>query len=223
MPSSQQLWFKFNNGKEVLWLPVNPEAISVTTTHGFQDVEVSNLGEYTVMGTNRLRSYSFSSFFPSYYDGSYCEHDRFDKPTEIASQIERWMRSGKPIRFIVTGTAINLPVTIRNFEYEERGGDPGTLWYTIELKEYIFVETPKKKDPTKKAAAPKATTKAKRPDSTVKAKTYTVKAGDSLFKIAQRAEVLGDGDKWRDLYTKNKSVIGSNPNKLKPGQKLVIP
>ncbi|MGW0682858.1 NlpC/P60 family protein [Streptomyces sp. NPDC002754] len=51
-------------------------------------------------------------------------------------------------------------------------------------------------------------------------KTYTVKAGDYLSKIAKDQGVRGG---WKALYEANKSVIGSDPNRLKVGQKLVIP
>ncbi len=48
--------------------------------------------------------------------------------------------------------------------------------------------------------------------------TYTVKGGDSLYQIA--AEVLGDGNRWRELYNLNRDVIGANPNLIKPGMTL---
>ena len=54
-----------------------------------------------------------------------------------------------------------------------------------------------------------------------KAKTYVVKAGDSLSKIA--AEHLGDASRWPEIYEKNKDVIGDNPNLIHPGQEYVLP
>lgn len=50
---------------------------------------------------------------------------------------------------------------------------------------------------------------------------YTVTSGDSLFKIAQR--FYGSGLRWPELYAANKSVIGGNPNLIRPGQRLIIP
>lgn len=46
---------------------------------------------------------------------------------------------------------------------------------------------------------------------------YVVKKGDTLSGIASKY-----GISWKDLYNKNKSVIGSNPNKIYPGQVLNI-
>ena len=48
--------------------------------------------------------------------------------------------------------------------------------------------------------------------------TYTVKSGDSLSKIGQH-----HGIAWREIYEANKDVIGDNPDKIFPGQKLRIP
>lgn len=50
---------------------------------------------------------------------------------------------------------------------------------------------------------------------------YTVKSGDNLSLIAKR--MLGNMNRWREIYDLNKSVIGSNPNYLRIGTKLKIP
>jgi len=52
-------------------------------------------------------------------------------------------------------------------------------------------------------------------------RTYTVRSGDSLSKIAKA--LMGDAKKWRQLYEANKDVVGSNPDLIKPGQVLKIP
>ena len=59
-------------------------------------------------------------------------------------------------------------------------------------------------------------------ESEVKADTreYTVKKGDSLWGIAKRE--CGSGHRWKYLYELNKDRI-KNSNKLKPGQKILIP
>lgn len=50
---------------------------------------------------------------------------------------------------------------------------------------------------------------------------YTVRAGDSLFSIAQRA--YGNGAKWPIIYAANRQTIGANPNVLRIGVVLAIP
>lgn len=54
----------------------------------------------------------------------------------------------------------------------------------------------------------------------VSTKEYTVKKGDSLWKIAEKE--LGSGHRWKYLYELNKDRI-KNSNKLKAGQVLIIP
>ncbi len=50
--------------------------------------------------------------------------------------------------------------------------------------------------------------------------TYTVKSGDTLEKIA--AKVYGDSSQWHRIYEANRDTLKS-PNRLYPGQRLVIP
>ena len=50
--------------------------------------------------------------------------------------------------------------------------------------------------------------------------TYTVKAGDTLSKIAK--EHLGDASAYMEIFNANKDQL-SDPDKIKPGQVLKIP
>ncbi|GGN59356.1 peptidase [Streptomyces albiflavescens] len=65
----------------------------------------------------------------------------------------------------------------------------------------------------KTVAAPTAVKKA------AGTKTYAVKAGDSLAKIADEQNVGGG---WKKLYSDNRSVVGSDPSLIRPGLKLTI-
>ena len=51
-------------------------------------------------------------------------------------------------------------------------------------------------------------------------RTYTVKSGDTLSKIAK--EMLGDANAYMDIFNANKDQL-SDPDKIKPGQVLKIP
>jgi nucleoid-associated protein YgaU len=50
--------------------------------------------------------------------------------------------------------------------------------------------------------------------------TYTVEAGDSLWKISEK--FYGDGNQWRRIYEANKSEI-KDPDVIHPGQTFTIP
>ena len=51
-------------------------------------------------------------------------------------------------------------------------------------------------------------------------RTYVVKPGDSLSKIAK--ELYDDAQRWPEIYEANRDKI-DNPNLIHPGQELVIP
>ena len=55
---------------------------------------------------------------------------------------------------------------------------------------------------------------------TATGKTYTVKAGDTLSKIAK--ERLGDGNAYMKIFEANRDQL-SNPDLIKPGQVLKLP
>ncbi|MGG0757567.1 LysM peptidoglycan-binding domain-containing protein [Brevibacillus laterosporus] len=217
-----QFWLSYNNGVERLQLPVNPESIKMRSDFGYQDVEVSHLGEFTIIGDPKLRDFSFSSFFPRDYHPSYCEYEGFPDPWSAVEMLERWRDSRKPCRLTITGTPINYAVTIRNFELlPEKHGAPGDIYYDIELKEYKFTSIRQIDMGTKKGNGTATTAKVKkaaaRGGKKEIPKPYIVKKGDCLSVIAARY-----GLKARDIYAKNKAVVGPDPNKVKPGQKLVL-
>ena len=49
---------------------------------------------------------------------------------------------------------------------------------------------------------------------------YVVQGGDTLSEIAEQQ--LGDANRWRDIHELNK-VLVSDPDKISPGQVLVLP
>ena len=58
------------------------------------------------------------------------------------------------------------------------------------------------------------------PGAAATAKTYTVKAGDTLSKIAK--EHLGSAGDYMKIFNANKDQL-TDPDKIKPGQVLKIP
>jgi nucleoid-associated protein YgaU len=51
-------------------------------------------------------------------------------------------------------------------------------------------------------------------------RTYTIKKGDSLSKIAKRE--YGDAQQWRRIYEANRDII-KDPDLIHPGQVVRIP
>ena len=212
-----QIWLKGSGGR--VRIPVLPAEYTVTSEQENTSVTVCNLGEVTLLGKRKLRSISFSSFFPCYYDEGYCDC-RSDKPQKMVERIEKMKRAGK-VKLTITGTGINMYVTIESFEWGENDGT-GDMNYTLTMKEYRTVSIPSSTLVKEAPAAPAATDTATReaPAAETATQSYTVKSGDTLSGIARK---LTGSSSWQAIYEQNKSVIGSNPNLIKPGQVLTIP
>ena len=58
------------------------------------------------------------------------------------------------------------------------------------------------------------------PEGKESGRTYTVQSGDTLWAIA--AEMYGSGGKYMKIFEANTNIL-ENPDKIKPGQVLVIP
>ena len=70
------------------------------------------------------------------------------------------------------------------------------------------------------STAPRPAAPADLPAAAPAARTYTVKAGDSLSKIAQRE--YGEASQWKKIYEANRDTI-KNPDLIHPGQTLKLP
>jgi nucleoid-associated protein YgaU len=214
--------FWLTRGTDRLRFPVTPETISVSSPFGYTDVEVAQLGEVTIFGNREPKEVTISSFWPAQYNPSYCDYSGFMKPWDFVKKIEGWQDRKVQYRLTITGTGINVVVTIRDFQYEEKAGNVGDIYFSITLKEYRTTDvrwqstTPKKTTSTTKTTRPPATKKA-----VTLPRTYTVKKNDTLQKIAKA--YYGSVNQWRKIYNANTKVIGKNPNLIYPGMKLVIP
>ncbi|MFD2671032.1 LysM peptidoglycan-binding domain-containing protein [Marinicrinis sediminis] len=218
MNANLEFWLSFRNYEEQLQLPVNPVNYELSSSHDYQDFEVNHYGERTVPGFRQLAEISLSSFFPKHYNATFCEYENIPQPWEAVNRLKRWQESGEPIRLKITGTSINMAATIRSLDIEEKAGEPGDIHFSLKLKEYQFFTFPVYAlDEEEKVIDPSQ----RRANTVVNPSRYTVKPGDSLWKISQKN--LGDGSKWRKIYELNKAVIGPNPNLIKPQQVLVMP
>lgn len=230
-------WIEGSDGKRVQ-LPVNPPANDFTSTFEYEDYNVEGIGEVTNIKRRNLREFNITSFYPVFFNPTYCKCELTMTPREFYNQLENWRNARKPIRYITTGlNGFNIEVTIRDIQATfDMFGNPGDLYYTITFKEYrapkITVQDTTKnaststnknstsKDSNKGTASSRPASTSKGTTSTTN-KNHTVMKNESLWVIAKK--YYGDGNQWQKIYNANKKTIGSNPNKIQPGMKLVIP
>lgn len=225
--SKYQFWLSTNDDKERLRLPVLPGSIDMSNESKNESVDISGLGEVTVLQDEPATTIQFSSFFPV-NASSLTEYSNIPKPWDAIKKIEKWKESREPLRFLVTGTSINMPVSVDSFKYGEEGGAVGDLTYDLTLKEFEFVsirkikvKVPKKKKKKKKS----------RPSSKKKPRTHRVVKGDTLWDLAKR--YYGNSLQWRKIWNdpSNKKMMIKRDSRNRrmpghwifPGQVLKIP
>ncbi|MEC0135913.1 LysM peptidoglycan-binding domain-containing protein [Paenibacillus macerans] len=198
------------------YFPVNPDEISISRGKALETVNILSLGEYDFPAGEKVKEVAFSSFFPAVYDPGYCNYENLPDPQEAMNQLTTMMNGKSPVRLIISGTAVNVLVTIAAHNSSFKGGEPGDVYFDLTARTWREMKVH-----TAASAAGGSAKKSTRPDTKKPAKTYVVKSGDTLSKIAKLE--LGDSSKWQQIYKANQKTIGMDPNKIKPGQKLVMP
>jgi len=209
-----EFWLTFNNREEELHLPVPPPSFEITQGNINQTVTTAQTaGEINLLGkgNGKLAEITLSSFFPA-RNYPFCQYSGFPGPYQCVEMIERWRKSGQPIRFIITDTDINLPMGIESFVYGERGGTRD-VYFTLQLKEYRFLQVPTQQLNKPEYKPPET----QRPITKQVPNSYTVKSGDTLWAIAK--QLTGNGANYKQIAAKNNI---KDPNLIYPGQKLVI-
>lgn len=213
-----EIWLK--QGKEKIKLPFLPDSYEIQVPQNNETLVTANGTEITLIGKGGLRTISWSSWFPKGKPNYIVTPSYTGKPMSYIRKLGKM--KGKIVELMISGI-INCQTTIESLTYGQNDGT-GDIYYSIELREYRGVETKSKEKKTKEVVS-KNDSKVKKPATKtntkeVKSQTYTVKKGDTLTGIAKK--LTGTSSNWKAIYNTNKKVIGSNPNKIYPGQKLVI-
>ena len=206
-----------------LALSMLPEKARRTGDTQFQIYDIINVGEIKIPKGTSLMTFSWKGTLPgrSRINDSYVKKQYWQSPEEIQNIWEKWRKDGTKIRLMVTETPINHDVYLDGYIIEATGGN-GDYEYTIYFVEAkpieIYTVNELNIKPSAKTNATSATTRP--PAAKAAAKTYTVKRGDTLWRIAQK--LLGKGGRYMEIFNLNKDKI-KNPNLIYPGQVLTLP
>lgn len=217
------IYLSVKNDSEGFRLPVNPEDVEVGIKGDGEGFKISKLGSINIPKDVELDEYPLESFFPA--QNYHFLDAEFNEPIFYIEKLSRWQKEKLPVRYIyVNGSfTINEMTTIENFTYKESFGSEDVP-FKLSLKKYVSFG-PKKmvvKKPT--AAAPKAAVVKKnappRQNAKAQPKTYSMVAGDSLWKIAQKQ--LGNANRYGEIAKLN-GIKESQYRKLPIGLKLKLP
>ncbi|MGF7049165.1 nucleoid-associated protein YgaU [Paenibacillus sp. DS2015] len=219
----------YNNHEVFFQIPILPEEIEIEGAGNGETHDVAGLGEINVIKAPKLKEISFSGVFPAEMSSA-IQSVGFEQPADFIMLIEDWMNKKRPIRFIYVSDSlkINIPVSIEDFNYKEVGGAVGDWEYELSLKEFVFYAARKvvfaktaTTTTTNKTTTKTATkTEPKRADERAKAKTVTIKSGDTLWIIAKKN--LGDGSRYKEIQKLN-GITDAQAKKLKIGTVIKLP
>ena len=131
------IYLSINNREKVIQIPVLPSEFTIQSPQQNETYQTIGIGEINLIGFKGLKSVSFSSMFPA-KKVAYSKNSSIFG-WEYVNLIEPLRERKIPFRLVITGTPINMAVTIENFEYGMKAGTKD-IQYTIEFKEFRLVE-----------------------------------------------------------------------------------
>lgn len=201
---------------DTLTIPVTPSKYSITSGQKNKIVDITQVGEALIFGMPKLRTLSFSGFFPSLlHDYPFIVGDT-KEPAEIVELLTKWKESRMPVRVIITDTPVNLMFGIMQFDWWEQDGSKD-IYYTLSLTEYKDLNTPAANNDK---PVDETTGLKDRPTETVEPTQATLwQKGSDICDAAKKA--YGDYTHWRRIVQSNdlKDLAINNASKLR---KLVI-
>lgn len=198
-------------------LPVTPGALTIKINDKDKTITMIDEGEVSILKTPGLSDITIPELLLPTQRYPFVQSEAEIRPAYYLDKFEAWKVKRKPVQFKVLRYEANtqellwdtdMYVTLGSYEIREDvdkyGKDvcvklPMKEWKPWGAKELVI----KKKKSGKKKA--KASVKKKRRTTKSVAKTYTVKAGDTLLKIAKKQ--LNDSSLYKKLYELNKNTI----------------
>ncbi|MCP8388245.1 LysM peptidoglycan-binding domain-containing protein [Clostridioides difficile] len=209
-------------------LPISPPKLEIKVTNKNKTVDLINVGEVNILKKEGLSEISFEAEFTHnklpFYRGTFRDVQFF------LSKLELLKTDCKPFQFIVSrqlGNKVlfntNRKVSLEEYNIVEDAENGSDFKVAIKLKQYRDYSTKKLvlAPPKNETGRPNVKIEPKRVDSVnaTNTKTYTVKAGDSLWSICQKQ--LGNGSLYKKVYELNKSMM-DKANKGKNLSKYTI-
>ncbi len=194
-------------------LPVTPPGFEVSHGINIETINIHTIGDVNLAGYGTLSTIKIECMLPA-------KKYPFNQPgAEIApysyiKKLRAWCDNHTVLRFVVSGTTVNVQSLIEDVTYTEKDGT-GDVYASITLREYrklSVIQTKKTGNNTRSSEK-----------TTTETKTYTIKSGDTLSAICRK--YYGDVTLCQSLATyngiKNKNLIYAG-NTLKLPNKSIL-
>jgi LysM repeat protein len=161
--------------KELL-LPVTPPSFEVSHGINIETINIHKVGDVVIPGYETLQAIRIDCMFPSKKYPFNQPGTNLD-PYYYVNKFKTWCDKHRILRFIVSGTPVNVPVLISDITYGEKDGT-GDVYASINMREYRELSI----IPTDKTGNKSRDTKKDKKAT----KSYIVKSGDTLSTICRK-------------------------------------
>ena len=202
---------KINNKNKTIIL-INDGEVNLLKSPGLSDIEVEKL---------------ILPLFQKYPFAMY-ENDEFQPANYYLDKLEKWKKSKKAHTLVLSRTSPNgntllfdttMDVSIEDYEISEDAETDGQdICVKLSMKEWVkwgskkLVIKNKKSKKSKKTGKTQKVAKVKKSRTETKTKkTYVIKKGDSLRRIAKKE--LGSETKWKEIYSLNQKTLDNEAKK----------
>lgn len=206
-------------------LPIAPKKIKMKINNNNKTMDLINGSEINFLRTQGLTEFSFDFLIPhtKYPFAEYT--DGFKPPSFYVDLLETLKMGKKPFPFSILRTMpngkvlfnTNMMVSLEEYSVEDDAGEGFDLSISVKLKQYNEIKTLVNTVVQQAVDVVVVKEEKTRPAGKKTPKTYTVKKGDTLWKICKGQ--LGDGSKYREIAKLNGI---SNPNLIYPGQVIKL-
>lgn len=217
--------FYLKQGQTQFLFPVTPAKLEVKTDNHNQTVSILNVGEVNILKGKGLDEMRFTALFPNRMYSFVLQENQWKPPSAYIQMLQAFQVAKLPVqltifRQLADGSLLfadNREMVLEKCSMLEKGGEQGDIWVELLLKEYRRSQSIAYKPlPQSQGKGNLMQQTVQRPAKTPE-KTYIVKKGDSLWKIAKKE--LGNGSKYKEIAQKNHI---QNPSLIYPGQVLQL-
>ncbi|WP_313524808.1 LysM peptidoglycan-binding domain-containing protein [Anaerotignum sp.] len=206
-------------------LPITPQKIQMKINNNNKTMELINGSEINFLRAQGLTEFSFEFLIPHVQYPFAVYPDGFQPPEFYMELLDTLKVEKKPFSFNIFRTMPNgkelfetdMLVSLEEYSVTDDAGEGFDLVASVKLKQFQELKTLEKAVEQQADGVIVVSEKKGRPVSKAAPKTYTVKKGDSLWKICKAQ--LGDGSKYGEIAKLNGI---SNPNLIYPGQVIKL-
>lgn len=137
LKNTTSIYLKFGSTK--IRIPVNPEEIKIKYPSNNKEYDVIGIGQVVVQKRPGLKEVSWEGFFPGEDSQDPYINREAKSPEWYEEQISKAMKNRKKGRLIISRSGLydtNMRCIISQFETRDKGGEPGDMYYSLELQEY---------------------------------------------------------------------------------------